>query len=174
LLLSALFRARLIRALGAFRVEIKTMKKLGFVCLLLLLSSSVTFAQSHAHGCQVSITDFNTDDKTKLGSFTFDLKREKLIVKSYRFPDTELFVTASVFYKRASTYDAANLTDELILTLALGKKAYSVIESDMKNADMVTNARAIVPLKSFDEVEVETIYLGKPEAIIIALECKKK
>jgi hypothetical protein len=62
---------------------------------------------------------------------------------------------------------------EMILTLALGKKAYSAIESEMKNEDVITNARSIVSLKSFERAEIETIYLGKGQPIIVELECKK-
>ena len=148
------------------------MKKLGFAWCLLLLGSSITLAQSSTHRCEVSITDFNIDDKIKLGSFTSDAKKkEPLFTKSFQFPDTKLFVTASVLY--IDPYAEETPPNEMILTLALSKKAYSAIEAEMKDTDVITNARARVPLKSFERAAIETIYLGKPEAVIIELECKK-
>jgi hypothetical protein len=55
----------------------------------------------------------------------------------------------------------------------LGKKAYSSIEREMSDSDVVRIARAVVPLKSFDEAKVETIYLGRRQPVILTLECKK-
>jgi len=149
------------------------MKKTLFASLLLLFSSSLCSAQSNVHRCEVSITDFNIDDKIKLGSLTANVEPEKLSIKAFRFPDTKLFVTASVLYMQASPYIKGSPPVEMILTLALSRKAYSAIEPEMKMADVITNARATVSLKAFEEAEIETIYLGKPEAVIVTLECRK-
>ena len=61
----------------------------------------------------------------------------------------------------------------MILTVVLAKKAYTSIESEMKGSEVITNAREGVPLKTFRSAELETIYLGRPQPVIIALRCKR-
>lgn len=152
---------------------IETIKKSARACLLLLLGSSLGFAQSSTHRCEVAIIDNNTDTMSKLGSFTTVVESEKLITKAFRFPGTELFVNTSVLYMQESPFIKGAPPSEMILTLLLGKKAYSEIETEMKNAEMITNAKAIVPLKSFQRAQVATIFLGQRQPVIITLECKK-
>ena len=150
------------------------MKKFYLALWILLLCSSLGYAQSLIHRCEVSITDLNIDDKIKLGSFTTQVKAETLVTKAFRFPDTDLFVTASVLYMQDSPFIAGTPVREMVLTLALSKKAYSAIESEMRNEDVITIARSIAPFrKSFERAEIETIYLGKKQPMIIELECKK-
>ena len=74
---------------------------------------------------------------------------------------------------QASPYKAGSPPVEIILTLVLGKKAYSNIENQMRNLEVLSIARAVVPLKSFEESRVETIYLGKRQPVIITLKCSK-
>jgi hypothetical protein len=149
------------------------MKNLYLACLLLLIHSSLCFAQSSIHRCDVSITDFNIDDKIKLGSFTAQVKAENLVTRAFRFPDTKLFVTAGVLYMQESPYVEGSLPVEMVLTLVLSRKPYSGVEPEWKNKDVITNARAAILLKSFEQAKIETIYLGKPETVTITLECKK-
>jgi hypothetical protein len=144
----------------------------GLACLL-LPGPTPASAGGGAHRCEVSVEDFNVDDIKKLGSFDTVVKSESLTTKAFRFPDTELFVSAGVLYMQDSPSDGKTPPSKMILTLALSKRAYSNIETEMKNAEVVTNARAIVPLKLFEGSEVETIFLGKSQPIIITLACKK-
>jgi len=82
-------------------------------------------------------------------------------------------VTVSVLYMQESPYKEGSPPVEMILTLVLGKKAYSNIENEMRNLEVLSIARAVVPLKSFEESKVETIYLAKRQPVIITLECSK-
>jgi hypothetical protein len=148
------------------------MKKFCLALLMLLLGSTLAYAQGRMHRCEVSITDLNIDDKIKLGSFTTMVKAESLVTKAFRFPGTELFVTASVLYMQESPFLAGTPASEMIITLVLSKKAYSAIESEMKKEDVITNATSVVPLKSFERARIETIYLGKKQPMIIELECQ--
>jgi len=141
--------------------------------LLLLSSPSLCSAQTDIHRCKVSITDFNIDDKIELGSFTAKVEPEKLSIRTFQFPKTRLFVTASVLYMQASPYIKGSPPVEMILTLVLSRKAYTGVEYEMKNKDVITNARANISLKSLENAEIETIYLGKPEPVIIELKCTK-
>jgi len=74
---------------------------------------------------------------------------------------------------QASPYIKGSPPVEMILTLVLSRKAYTGVEYEMKNKDVITNARANISLKSLENAEIETIYLGKPEPVIIELECTK-
>jgi hypothetical protein len=149
------------------------MKKLGLACLLLLLVSTLSLAKNDTHQCKVSLIDFNVDDGSTLGAFKTQIVSDKPITKAYRFPGTRLFVTTSVLYMQAFPYREASPPVEMILTLVLGKKPYSNIENEMRNLEVLSIARAVVPLKSFEVSKVETIYLGKRQPIIITLECNK-
>ena len=149
------------------------MKKLSLSCLFILLVSTLSLAQSDSHQCRVSLVDFNTDDGSTLGTFTTRIVTDKPITNAYRFPSTRLFVTVSVLYMQESPYKEGSPPVEMILTLVLGKKAYSNIENEMRNLEVLSIARAVVPLKSFEESKVETIYLAKRQPVIITLECSK-
>jgi hypothetical protein len=149
------------------------MKKALLAGMLMLSGSGLCFTQSNIHRCEASVTDFNIDDKINLGGFTANVDPEKLSIKAFRFPGTKLFVTASVLYVQASPYAKGSPPVEMILTLVLSRRPYSGAEYDMKNKGVITNARVSVPLRSFEGAEIETIYLGRPEPMIIKAECNK-
>jgi hypothetical protein len=129
-------------------------------------------AQTSIHRCEVSTVDFNKDAKTKLGSFSTIVKSESQLTKVFRFPDTDLFITTSVLYMPKSPYSEGAQPSEAILTVLIGRKGYSEIETEMKDSEVISNARAVVPLKSFEKAEVETIFLGRRQPVV-ALECTK-
>ena len=147
---------------------------LGALIYLILIGSSISsVAQTGVHQCEVSLVDFNTDTKNKLGSFEAPIKSENSLTKAFRFPNTDLFITTSVLYMSKSPYVEGSAPVEIILTVLIATKGYSEIETEMKASEVISNARAVVPLKSFERAEVETIFLGKRQPVIVALECRK-
>lgn len=151
------------------------MKLLCFAGLFLLLGSALTMGQkSNSNHCKLSLYDLNIDDIVDIGEFDINAQ-DKITVKSYKFMDTNLFINVWYGINKAVPGDMANKDDELILMLMLGKKAYKSIEEldEIKAEDTITNAIARVPLKSFDKVELQTMYSGKPQAVFISLKCEK-
>jgi hypothetical protein len=149
------------------------MNRLFLIALLLIFSSVKAFSQNNTINCEVSLTDFNTDVKTVLGTFEAIRNEQVFKTKAFRFPGTDLFISASLLHLRNSTILSSPPSTEVVLTLALSKKAYTSIETEMNSKDVVSNARMLVPLKSFQIAELETIYLGKKQPVIIGLRCKE-
>jgi len=149
------------------------MTRLCLICLLLIFSAVQAFSQNKNHRCEISLTDFNTDVKTILGTFEATGKEPGFSSKALRFPGTDLFISASLLYLDQSTILKSPPSTEVVLTLALSKKAYTTIETEMKAEDVVSNARVVAPLKSFQIAELETIYLGRKQPVIIGLQCKQ-
>jgi len=138
--------------------------------LLLAFGSTSALAQV-GHRCEVYVTNFNTDTRTDLGSFTTLLEVDKPVTKSFQFPETKLIVTASAQYGQ-STDAKGGLPSQIVLMIVLGKRAYPDTGEGLKSSDVKANARAVVPLKSFERARVETIFLEERQPIIIGLECK--
>lgn len=151
------------------------MKSFYFACLWLLLCSSSGMAQSNTHQCKVSLFDLNIDDIVTLGKFTPEAKNEP-VIKSFKFMDTKLFVTASYYYKQGNPQDAADRESEIILMLILGKNPYKSLEEfdGIKDKDVITSAVMSVPSKSFEKATLDTMYLKKSQPVFISLECEKQ
>lgn len=135
--------------------------------VLLALAATSAFGQVAPHRCEVSVTNFNTDTRKTIGSFTTVVQQDKSVTKSFPFPGTKLVVTASTQYEQSIEGEA-----QMILMVILGKRAYPEIGEGLKGSDVKANARATVPLKSFERARVETIFLEERQPVIIGIECK--
>jgi hypothetical protein len=59
----------------------------------------------------------------------------------------------------------------MYLILAISRKEYSRIELEMKDGDVRTNAMTRGSLAGTRKIEVSTTFLGRPEPVILTLEC---
>ncbi len=151
--------------------HIEAVRRITLVCLLLTFASTSAFAQVGRHRCEVYVSDFNSDTRTNLGEFTTVVQADKPVTKSFQFPGTKLVVTASVNYAQ-SIGAPGGQADQIVLVVVLGKKAYPEGGEGLTSSEVKANARAVVPLKSFERAIIETIFLERRQPIIIGLECK--
>jgi hypothetical protein len=142
-------------------------RKTFFACLILLLCAYGAFAQSKSHRCEVSVVDFGTDTGSDLGAFVTVVRDDEGITKSFPLLRTKLVVTATVLYTKEDSYSKSTEPDEIVLALAVSRKA-------LRDAgDALNNAVAIVPLKSFESAQVQMNVRGRSQFMVITMECKK-
>lgn len=145
----------------------------GMSLTLVFESAAIyTHAQSKQLNCAVSVADFNSDDGEQLGTFALDLTTSKYVSKSFQMPNTELFVNAAVFLDTDIGAPENAKPSEIYLILAVSKKRYSRIETEMKNADVVTSALSRYRIKTISTPEISTFYLVRPEIVIVTLKCR--
>jgi len=117
------------------------------------------------------MADFNHDDATTLGAFNIDSAKQGYVSKAFRLPTSDIFVNSAVFLKTTPGAKSDAPPTLIYLILAIGKKEYSRIESEMKDADVHSNAMTKGQLHGLRNLEVSTTFLGRPEPVIIRLEC---
>ena len=133
----------------------------------LLLCAVSSSAQAISHRCEVSVIDFSTDTGKDLGSFNTIVANEKELTKSFSLPGIKLIATASVMYGKEDSYAEGSEPDEMILALAVGRKAQRDALS------VLNNAVARVPLKTFESAKVQMNVRGKSQIMILVMECTK-
>ena len=142
------------------------------LALGLVLLSSVAYSQSSPYRCKLLMADLNKDDASTLGEFTVSSSKQGHVRKAFRFPTTDLQINSAVFLKGELGAKADAVPTKMYLILAIGRKEYSRIESEMKDGDVRTNAMTKGDLNGMRKFEVSTTFLGRPEPVILTLECR--
>ena len=140
--------------------------------LVLMLLSSAGYSQSTQYKCKLVMADLNKDDATTLGEFIVSSAKQGYLSKVFPLPTTDLHINSAVSLRgELGAKDDARPT-KMYLILAIGRKEYSRIESEMKDGDVRTNAMTKGDLKEMRKFEVSTTFLGRPEPMILTLECR--
>ena len=146
----------------------------GRVCrlvLVLMLLSSAGYSQSSEYQCKLLTADLNRDAASTLGQFTVSSAKPGYFRKTFPLPTTDLYINSAVLLKadHGSKNDARPTL--MYLILAISRKEYSRIELEMKDGDVRTNAMTRGSLAGTRKIEVSTTFLGRPEPVILTLEC---
>jgi hypothetical protein len=187
LFISAVRRARLIRALGFFLVD--DMKILILANLLILSLSSIAVAQNQGDRCHVYVVDVEKarkafDNFRETGDAAADAKalsvgqtvfpefrtvigEEKLTTKSYPFPESKLIITASVFYTDESMASSEG-ADSMLLGIIVSPKA----EKDALSLE--NNSAAEITFNDRDTVRVKKYEKVNGRLYLIGIECRCK
>ena len=102
----------------------------------------------------------------ELGAFDTVIYEEELTTKSFRLPETKLYVVASVWYTDESMA-GENSQDSVSLQLTISPKPKRDILSGLHFAE------AEVLSKNFDVARVTTIYKTRRRSFYIVMECRK-
>jgi hypothetical protein len=140
--------------------------------LVLGLMSSAAYSQSSQYQCKLVMADLNKDDASTLGEFSVSSGKQGYEKKAFRLPTSDLFVNSAVFLRGELGAKDDALPTKMYLILAIGRKEYSRIESEMKDGDVRTNAMTRANLTGTRNIEVSTTFLGRPEPVILTLECR--
>lgn len=159
-------------------------KQILFLIVLILISNIYNLAQqvTDSHRCTVVVADISKvksldsdnedfeDDSPEIksqeiGKFDTVIGEEELIVKSFKLPDTKLFVTASVFYTDESMA-GKDSQDSMSLEIMISSKPE-------RNALSAINfAESEVLSKNFEVARASTIYKTGKKKFMIIMECR--
>ena len=149
--------------------------------LLLIFCAGNVFAQEirYADRCTVGVADvtgIKTSDlennnapnlkMKELGTFDTVIYEEELTTKSFRLPNTKLYVVASVWYTDESMA-GENSQDSVSLQLTISPTPKRDILSGLQFAE------AEVLSKNFEVARVTTIYKLRRRSFYIVMECRK-
>ncbi len=156
-------------------------RKTILAVLLLIFCADNIFTQGirYADRCTVGVADV-TGIKTadlendaapklkfkELGTFDTVIYEEELTTKSYRLPNTKLYVVASVWYTDESMA-GENSQDSVSLQLTISPTPKRDILSGLQFAE------AEVLSKNFEVARVTTIYKLRRRGFYIVMECRK-
>src|SRR5580765_1430665 len=115
-----------------FTFCVRFIKSLSLSLLLGILLVIPALSQKHSYRCEVRVADFNVDDETTLGSFIVYTTKQNYVPKSFRLPNSALFINAAVLIDNDIGSAKTDKPTQMNLTLALSKKEYSRIELEMK------------------------------------------
>jgi hypothetical protein len=140
--------------------------------LVLMFMSSAGYSQSNEYRCKLITADLNKDDASTIGEFTVSSTKPGHVRKAFRLPTTDLYINSAVLLKGEHGAKNESRPTLMYLILAIGKKEYSRVETEMKNDDVRSNAMTRSNLTGTRKVEVSTTFLGRPEPVILTLECR--
>ena len=158
-----------------------TIKIVFSALLLVFLGGSVLAQQSkYSDRCTVGLVDVtgirsaelenesSRKLKTKeLGSFDTVISEEELTTKSFRLPQTKLYVVASVWYTDESMAgDDSQDSMSLQLTISPTPKRDVLLGLQFAEAEVL--------LKNFEVSRVSTIYKAQRRSFYIIMECRKQ
>ncbi|HEU0143369.1 MAG TPA: hypothetical protein VFQ47_01170 [Nitrososphaera sp.] len=158
-----------------------TIKTFILVVTLLLSCSGDALAQEtrYADRCAVGVADvtgiktFDLESDTapkltfkEMGTFDTVIYEEELTTKSFRLPNTKLYVVASVWYTDESMA-GKNSQDSVSLQLTISPTPKRDILSGLQFAE------AEVLSKNFEVARVTTIYKLRRRSFYIVMECRK-
>lgn len=143
------------------------MKPSSFAFLLILLFVSLGYGQSNNYRCEVQILDYNFDKIIPVGDFIINSEVDEEIIKSFKLPETKLFVVVYYNKNNPKAKDGGRT-----LMLIVSKKPYKAIE-EMSANTVVTNSISDSS-ESNEKTILQTLYLGKQrQSALISLECGK-
>lgn len=165
------------------------MLRLIFSILVLLIISQIVAAQAQRDVCHVYLIDSEAAQKAAdaydnaateeekarlisggvkiLGEFSPKVREEELTTKTFAFPGSNLFITASVFYTD-EMMASSNTSDSMLLGLVVADKA-------QENALSATNnVVAEVTYNEFDTVRVKTNVKIKGRTFLVGLQCNQQ
>ena len=166
------------------------MKRILLGCAIILLGLSAAKAQTRSDACHVYVVDValgrkaidrfmaseeseaaakaSTAGQTVLPQFKPLMGEEKLTTKTYRFPQSKLFISASVYYTDESMASAVGV-DSMLVGLAISPKA----QRDAISAE--NNAVAEVTVNDHqDTVRVKKYVKMNRRLYLVGLECHCK
>ena len=144
----------------------------GLIFTLLTCVTLDAYSQSNEYQCKLVMADFNKDDATTLGRFNINSSKRGYVSKAFRMPTSDMYVNSAVFLKGEPGEIVDARPTLMYLILAIGRKEYSRLELEMKDADVRSNAMTRANLSGTRNVEVSTTFLGLPEPVILTLECR--
>lgn len=151
------------------------MRNLLFIGCALLLCGSTAYAQGgNSDRCEVAaldITGKKVDDIDKgraihLGTFDTVIGEEVETTKSYRLPNTRLFVIATVWYTDESMVSGKG-ADSISLELAVSTTQKRDVLGSLIYAD------SEMPLEGFEVGRVTTMIKAERRTIMLVMECRK-
>jgi len=165
------------------------MKSVVIANLLILLILGTASAQSQSDVCHVYVLDVAkarraAESFTETGNAAADAKalsvgqtvfpefspvvgEEELTTRSYRFPDTRLMITASVYYTDESMASAEG-SDSMTIAIAVSPKS-------LKNAlTAEQNAASEVTSSKVDTVRAKKYLRVNGLLYLIGIECRRK
>jgi hypothetical protein len=161
---------------------INIMIKAFIIAAMLLTCCACDVMAQHimyADRCNVSVmdvtgiktSDLENDTAPKrgfkeLGTFDTVVHEEELTTKSFRLPNTKLYIVASAWYTDESMA-GGNSRDSISLQLTISPTAKRDILSGLQFAE------AEVPSKNFEVARVTTIYKLGRRSFYIVMECRK-
>jgi hypothetical protein len=120
---------------------------------------------TNCHRCEVVAADIAAKRVLKKVEFSPVIGEEELTNKVFRIPETNLTVTASVFYTDESMASKAG-QDSIQLALAVSKRAWpDAFQSP-------NNAVSEVTLATFDTARVQTNVRFGFRKLLVSMECK--
>ena len=128
-----------------------------------------TVGVANVTGIKISDLENDTAPNLKmkeLGTFDTVIYEEELTTKSFRLPQTNLFVVASVWYTDESMA-GENSQDSVSLQLTISPAPKRDILSGLQFAE------AEVLSKHFEVARVTTIYKMRRRSFYIVMECRK-
>jgi len=137
-----------------------------------MILSSAAYSQSNQYQCKLVMADLNRDDASTLGEFSVSSDKQGYVRKAFRLPKTDLHINSAVFLRGELGAKDDALPTKMYLILAIGRKEYSRIESEMSDGDVRTNAMTRANLSGTRNIEVSTTFLGRPEPVILTLKCR--
>lgn len=151
------------------------MTRIPFALVLLLMFAGLSVAQTavsdrchvfvaNVTGKKVSSAKFS--DARELGTFDTVVGEEELTTRTYRLPNSKLFVIASVWYtdeSMASTKGA----DSMSLQLMIASRGTRDVLRSLAYAD------AEMPVNGFDVGRVTTFIKTANRSRVVVMECRK-
>jgi hypothetical protein len=156
-------------------------RKIILAIPLLIVCAGCIFAQGirYADRCTVGVADvtgIKTSDREndtapklkfkELGTFDTIIYEEELTTKSFRLPNTKLYVVASVWYTDESMA-GENSQDSVSLQLTISPTPKRDILSGLQFAE------AEVLSKNFEVARITTIYKLRRRSFYFVMECRK-
>jgi hypothetical protein len=143
---------------------------------LLFLYSSVALAQTDmSDRCQVFVAqvtgkkpaDARFSSARELGRFDTVVAEEELTTRTYRLPNTKLFVVASVWYTDESLASTKG-ADSISLQLMISNRPTRDVLSSLVYAD------AEMPVNGFDVGRVTTFFKTGNRTRVVIMECRQR
>ena len=119
----------------------------------------------------IKTSDFENDTapnlkERKLGTFDPVVNEEELTTRSFRLPNTKLYVIASVWYTDESM-GGEDSQDSIMLQLTISPKPKRDIFAGLQFAE------AEVLSRNFEVARATTIYKSRGRSFLITMECRR-
>lgn len=146
------------------------MRKLFAVTVMLPLLTTFfarqVEAQNGSDKCEMYVVDADAKKDVMLENFNTTIGEEVLTNKTFRFLDTGLFITASVYYTDESLASAHGYDSMMLGVAVAGKPLPDAFSTP-------NNAFAEVTLATLDTVRAKMYYLAKGKRYLIGIQCSK-
>ena len=144
----------------------KSSFSVGQVVLVGMILSVNILAQNGSDKCEMYVVDADARKDVMLEQFTTAIGEEVLTNKTFRFLNTGLFITASVYYTDESL-PSQNGYDSMMLGVAVAARPLPDAFSTPHNAF------AEVTLATLDTVRAKMYYVVKGKRYLIGIQCAK-